>query len=200
MKLYTGNTPMALRVNVTVAEKAIALPAESIDVMAGETRTPEFLAINCLGEVPVLEVESGTYLTESIAICRYLDSLYPQLPLFGQDPLHTGRIDMWTRRIEFQICAPIGQFALHSFPLFADRIEQFPEYAQSQLKLQSERWAWFDEQLSDGRTYIVDDKFSIADVAGMTALLVSDFAEQPVPESLTHVKRWEQAVRGKKGW
>jgi len=200
MKLYTGKTPMGLRVNVAVAEKGIELPTEWINVMEGETRTTEFLALNSLGEVPVLELDDGTHLTESIAICRYLDSLFPQMPLFGEDPLQAARIEMWTRRMEIQVCTPIGEYGRHTFPLFADRLEQIPAYAQSQLPIQIERWKWFDKELSDGRTFVVDDVFSIADVAGMSALLVSDFAQHPVPESLHHVKRWEQAMRARKGW
>lgn len=200
MKLYTGKTPMGLRVNVTVAEKGIDIPTKWLDVMGGETRAPAHLARNKLGEIPVLEVDDGSFLTESIAICRYLDSLYPQTPLFGNDSLHAARIEMWARRMEIQICTPISEYGRHAFPLFADKLEQIPAYAQSQLRLQDKRWAWLNDELSDGRTYLVDDAFSIADVTGMSALLVSDFAQHAVPDDLTHVKRWEEAVRARKGW
>ena len=200
MKLFTGKTPMALRVNVTVAENGIEIPSQWINVMEGETRTPEFLGKNSLGEVPVLQLEVGSYLTESIAICRYLDSLHGGGSLFGSTPLETARIEMWTRRMEIQICTPISEYGRHAFPFFADKLEQIPAFAESQLRLQDTRWKWLDAQLSDGRTYVVDDVFSAADIAGMSALLVSDFADHPVPESLVHVQRWEEAVRSRKGW
>ncbi|MEQ8829915.1 MAG: glutathione S-transferase family protein [Alphaproteobacteria bacterium] len=200
MKLFTGKTPSGLRVNVAIAEKGLDVPTQWLNVMEGETRTAEHLARNNLGEVPVLELDDGSYLTESIAICRYLDNLDSQTPLFGRDPLEAARIEMWTRRMEILICGPIADFGRHAFPLFKDRLEQIPAYAESQLRLQDKRWAWLDKELSDGRTFIVDDEFSIADIAGMTALLVSDFAQHPVPETLTHVQRWESAMRGRKGW
>jgi glutathione S-transferase len=200
MKLFTGKTPSGLRVNVAIAEKGLDVPTQWLNVMEGETRTAEHLARNNLGEVPVLELDDGSYLTESIAICRYLDNLHSQTPLFGRDPLEAARIEMWTRRMEILICGPIADFGHHAFPLFKDRLEQIPAYAESQLRLQDKRWAWLDKELSDGRTFIVDDEFSIADIAGMTALLVSDFAQHPVPETLAHVQRWESAMRGRKGW
>ncbi len=200
MKLFTGKTPMSLRVNVLVAEKNIELQSEWLNVAGGETHTPEFFKRNNLGQVPVLELDDGSHLTESIAICRYLDATSPDPLLSGATPLEVARIDMWTRRMELQVCAPISDFARHSFEFFKDILDQIPAYAESQLKLQSQRWEWFDKELSDGRTYIVEDKFSIADIAGMSALMINDFAEKTVPDNLTHVKRWEAAMRGKKGW
>jgi len=201
MKLYTyQQAPNPLRVHVFLAEKGISLPTETVDIRAGETRAPDFKMINSLGEVPVLELDDGQLLTESVAICRYLEALHPETPLMGATPLETALIDMWTRRMEQQIMAPISQFALHSFEIFADKIEQLPDYAATQLRLQKKRWAWLDTELSDGRTFVAGDRFSVADITGMAALRICDFAKEQVPEDLPHTKRWERAVRDKKSW
>jgi glutathione S-transferase len=201
MKLYTYKpAPNPLRVHAFLEEKGIELPIETVDARAGETRAPAFKAINSLGEVPVLQLDDGGYLTESVAICRYLEALHPERPLMGVTPLEVAKIDMWTRRMEQQIMAPISQFALHSFEFFADKIEQLPAFAESQLKLQNERWAWLDVELADGRTFVADDRFSVADITGMAALRICDFAGQDIPENLAHARRWEAAVRDRKGW
>ncbi len=201
MKLYTyQQAPNPLRVHVFLAEKGISLPTETVDIRAGETRAPDFKMINSLGEVPALELDDGQLLTESVAICRYLEALHPETPLMGATPFETALIDMWTRRMEQQIMAPISQFALHSFEIFADKIEQLPDYAATQLRLQKKRWAWLDTELSDGRTFVAGDRFSVADITGMAALRICDFAKEQVPEDLPHTKRWERAVRDKKSW
>jgi glutathione S-transferase len=201
MKLYTySSAPHPLRVHVFMAEKGVDLPAEMVDIPSGESRAPAFKAINSLGELPVLELDDGKCITESVAICRYLEAMHPEQPLMGSTPYETAEIDMWTRRMELQIMAPISQFALHSFKIFADKVEQMPDYAESQLRLQKKRWAWLDAELSDGRTFVAGDRFSVADITGMAALRICDFAEQSVPEELAHAKRWERAVRDRQSW
>ena len=82
MKLYDAMTPNSLRVKVFLAEKGVDVPRQKIDVMGGGTRTPEFLALNSLGELPVLELDDGRILTESVAICRYFEELHPDPSLF----------------------------------------------------------------------------------------------------------------------
>ena len=201
MKLYTTHpAPNPFRVRVFLAEKQIDLPIQQIDIMGGKTRTPDFLEKNSLGELPVLELDDGSYLTESTAICRYLESVYPDKPLMGVTPLETAKIEMWTRRIEQQVLEPLAQIGLHTFPLFADKIEQLPEYAETQKRMAPKRWAWLDNELSDGRTYVCDDRFSVADITGMAALMICDFSKEEVPAALTHVKRWEVAVRAHNAW
>ncbi|MEP2990169.1 MAG: glutathione S-transferase family protein [Parasphingorhabdus sp.] len=201
MKLYTTHpAPNPFRVKVFLAEKGIDLPIQNVDIMSGETRQAEFLDKNSLGELPVLELDDGMILTETIAICRYLEQLYPEKPLLGENSLETAKIEMWTRRMEQQILAPLAQIGLHTFPIFADKIEQIPEYAETQKRLAVKRWAWLNGELSDGRTYVVDDRFSVADITGMAALMVCNFSKEEVPVELSHVKRWEAAVRSHKAW
>lgn len=201
MKLYTySQAPNPLRVHVFLNEKGIELPSAHVDIRAGETRAPDFLAINSLGEVPVLELDDGARITESMAICRYLEAIHPERPLMGGTPVETAEIEMWTRRMEQQIMAPISQVALHTFQVFADKIEQVPAYAGTQLRLQRKRWTWLDAELADGRSYVCRNAFSVADITGMAALRICDFAKEAIPDNLSHAKRWEAAVRDRESW
>ncbi|MDJ0761136.1 MAG: glutathione S-transferase family protein [Woeseiaceae bacterium] len=200
MNLFTANAPHPLRVNIFLAEKGLELPTVWLDVLNGDTRTDEHLMRNSLGETPVLGLKDGTFLSESTAICRYLESHYPERPLMGRNPLHAAKVEMWTRRMEQQICAPIADFGLHTFPIFSEKVEQVPAYAEACLRLQDKRWAWFDRELADGRRFVVDDELSYADIAGATALMVANFVDRPIPDGLKNANRWADAVRGLKGW
>ncbi len=200
MKLITFQAPNAIRVHSFLTEKGIDLPCETVDIAGGAGRKADFLCKNSLGEVPVLELDDGSYLTESVAICRYLEALHPDPALFGTDPLNQARVEMWTRRMELRVVAPISNAALHELPFFSDRVDQLPDYAQSQRRLQEARWEWLNAEISDGRTYLAGDRFSIADIVATTALLVSDLLEAPIPSHLRHVRRWEDAVRSRTSW
>ncbi|MFK7966828.1 MAG: glutathione S-transferase family protein [Burkholderiaceae bacterium] len=200
MKLYTSEAPNPFRVKVFLREKGIEIPTQMINIMDGETRQPDFLRINSLAEVPVLELNDGSYLTESVAICRFLETQHPTPALLGTSKLEVARVDMWNRRMEQQIMTPIGEVARHTFGLFADRFEQVQAYADTQMRLQLKRWAWLDQELADGRTYVCEDEFSIADITGMAALKICGYVGQDVPAELVHARRWEQAVKSRASW
>jgi glutathione S-transferase len=78
---------------------------EDIDILAGQSRTPEFLAKNSSGGVPVLELDDGSYLSESVAICRYLEGLHPEPNLLGRDLREQAEIERWNRRMELELFA-----------------------------------------------------------------------------------------------
>src|SRR4029450_832843 len=103
MQLYCGDGPNSYRVRIFMAEKGIEVPQVRIDFEKGEHRSAEFLKLNSLGQIPVLVLGDGTVITESIAICRYLEELHPTPALFGSNPLSAGKIEMWNRRIEFEV-------------------------------------------------------------------------------------------------
>lgn len=200
MKLYTAQAPNPFRVNVFIAEKGIEVETETLDIMGGDTLKPDFLKLNSLHELPVLELDDGTCLTESVAICRYLEGLYPDTPLLGTTPLETAKIEMWTRRMELQIFGPYGLIGSHMIPFFADKIEQMPAFAEAQKRQVAKNWVWLDQELSDGRTYLANNAYSVADITGMAALFVGSFMDLKIPDGLEHVSRWEQAVRARPVW
>ena len=200
MKLYTDRAPNPFRVTIFLHEKGLDIPTERLDIMAGETRNTEFASLNSLHELPVLKLDDGTCLTESLAICRYLEALHPMPSLMGQTPLEMAQIEMWNRRMELHIFEPTGDYGRHVIPYFADKIEQLPAYADSLIRRLDQKWAWLNEELADGRTYLCNDAFSVADISGMAALFVQSFLELSIPETLTHVKRWEAAVTSRESW
>ncbi len=107
--------PNPRRVRVYLAEKGIAVPFEQVDIMTGEAKTAEFTALNPIQRVPVLILDDGTAIAETIAICRYFEALHPEPSLFGRTPLEIARIEMWNRRAEFNYllsgCASVPAFA-----------------------------------------------------------------------------------------
>ena len=201
MKLYSADrAPNPWRVRIFLAEKGIDVPRVEVDLMNGAARSPEFLSRNSLGEVPVLELDDGRVITESVAICRYIEALNPVPRLFGADPMDQATVEMWTRRMELHLAGAAANVALHTFPFFAEKVEQMPEFAATQRRALAKKWAWLDGELADSRPYLAGDRFSIADITGMLALKVGDIVEAPVADDLGHVKRWETAVRARPSW
>jgi len=165
--------------------------------MKGEARTAEHLARNSLGEVPVLELDDGSFISESIAICRYLESEYPDKPLLGNNPTESAKIEMWNRRMEQQIMDCMARYGLHTIPMFADKIEQMPDYAESQKRLFTEKLTWLDKEMDDGRDFVAGDQFSIADITGMAALMICGFTNIKLPKGLKNVQRWASSVQSR---
>lgn len=200
MKLYNGSAPNPRRVRIFMAEKGIESPRVDLNLMENEARTPEFLAKNSLGHVPVLELDDGTVLTESVAICRYLEALHPEPPLFGRDSLERAKVDMWDRRLEIEVMTTLGNIVQHTIPFFADRLIQVPAFAEAQREMALRKFAWLDGELADGRTFVAGNDFTAADITGMTAAMIADFAEVKIPETLTNLRRWDERIRSRPSW
>lgn len=197
MKLYNGFSPNGVRVTVFLAEKGIEVPIVPIDIPGGEPRREPFLSINPLGEVPVLELDDGTRLTESIAICRYIEAQHPMPPLFGEDPKSQAIIEMWNRRMELKVFGAIADFTRHEFELFKDRGPQITAFANARRKEFHDQLIWLDGELSDGRGFITGQRFSVADITGMAILLLMMFARYDIPSDLVNVARWATAMKAR---
>jgi len=200
MKLYDAGGPNPRRVRIFLAEKGLEVPTVRVDLPKGESRTPAFREINSLGETPVPELDDGRRLCESVAICRFLEELHPDPPLFGSDAFERAYIEMWSRRMELQLLERLSNVARHTFEFFADKYDQNPDFAASERRAVAERWAWLDGELSDGRAYIAGDAFTVADITGMAALTIVDFFDAPIPDNLAHVKAWDSAMRERHSW
>lgn len=201
MKLWTGQAPNPLRVEIYLAEKGLAdIDRQFVDIPGGESRADAFRAVNSLGELPALALDDGTIITESVAICRYFEAMHPQPPLFGASPAEIGRVEMWNRRMEQLILEPVAQIGRHRFELFADKYEQVPAYAESQVRLAKARWAWLEDVFADGRPFVVGEQFTVADITGIAALVVAGFVGEPPDEDCPKVRAWEARLRQRNSW
>lgn len=200
LRLYQGDGPNSYRVRTFMAEKGIELPLVQVDFGKMEHKSPEFLRLNSLGQIPVLVLEDGTVITESLAICRYLEELHPTPALFGSTAVERALIEMWNRRIEIEIFSTIGNVALHSDEFFKDRVTQFPAFAEAQRKAVPDKWAWLDREMSDGRRFVAGDDFSMADIVGGVTAWLGEVFGMPIPASLSNVRRWDERVRSRPSW
>lgn len=194
MKLYdlkAGMNPR--RVRIFLAEKGIDVPMVDVDMMKGENATPEFLALNPLGKLPVLELDDGTILTESMAICRYFEELHPEPPLFGRDPLERAQVEMWNRRMELEIAYPMTQVFQHGYEFWKGRITQVPAFGEVCREKLRDRMNWLDGELAD-RNYIAGDSYTVADITAQCGLLMGKAVDMRVPDTLANLSRWYESV------
>lgn len=165
MKLYElAPSPSARRVSLFLAEKSIDIPRVAVNTLAGENITPEFIAMSVNGKIPVLELEDGTAISESIAICRYLDAQFPtDHHLFGRTPLEIGKVEMWNRIAEFQGLFAAFQAFRNITGLFSDR-ERCVEAWGHESKLRVEEFLPVLEHRLAESPYLAGDHFSVADI------------------------------------
>ena len=197
MKLYTyDGTPNPRRVHIYLAEKGIEIPFEQVDIMKRANRTPEFMEnVNVMGGLPVLELDDGSHIAESIAICRYFEALQPEPSLFGTSPKEQGIVDMWLRRIELNFMMPVGMVWLHGSPLTKAVVkQQIPEVADLYRAAVKSYYVFLEGQLAT-REYMAGDTYSIADIAALCTL---DFAARlnklPHSPEQKHLTHWYESV------
>lgn len=194
MKLYdlkAGMNPR--RVRIFLAEKGVTIPRVEVDMTKGENATPEYLAINPMGAMPVLELADGTRIAESVAICRYIEELHPDPPLFGTTPLERAEVEMWNRRMEFEIMRPLQDSFIHLSDFWAGRRPQVPEYGRVAREHGLRRMAWLDGELA-ARPFIAGGAYTIADITAQCALLMARFTGTPIPQEHANLHRWWAAV------
>jgi glutathione S-transferase len=192
--LEDKRAPNPRRVRIFLAEKGIEVPFEQVDIMKGEHKTPEFTKLNPIQRVPVLILDDGTAIPETIAICRYFEALKPEPSLFGTSPTEIATIEVWNRRAEFNFFFAVSQCFRHSHPAMAAlEVPQVPAWAEANKPRVAEVIRVFDEVLKH-RRFIAGDRFSVADI---TALVATDFmkpARLTVPEDAIHFKRWHGEI------
>ena len=195
MKLYDGGrVPNARRVRVYLAEKGLTIPVVPVDLGRNEHKTPEFSARNPLQRVPVLELDDGTILTESIAICRYFEELHPTPPLFGTGAQGRALAEMWQRRIEFELYLPIAHAFRHTHPAMAGyEVPQVPEWGVVNRDRAVAFMRILDRHLA-GKPFVCGDAISVGDITGLVALDFLKAAKIEFPADLPNLKRWYDAL------
>lgn len=195
MKLYlSARAPNPRRVQFFLAEKGIEVPVEAVDLAGMEHMREPFLSLNPRRKVPVLVLDDGTVISESIAICRYFEAVQPEPNLFGRTPEEIARVEMWLRQVEFELWLPI-QFAFrHLHPALAEReVPQVKEWGEANKPKVMDFLAYLDQQLAS-RSHVAVDRFTVADIAAVVAIDFMRAARLQVPEELVHVARWRAEV------
>jgi glutathione S-transferase len=191
LKLYGEDNPAPnpRRVRIFLAEKGLTLEQEQVPLRERAHKASAFLDKNSLGQVPVLELDDGSYLSESVSICRYLEGLHPEPPLFGVTPREHATIDMWIRRIELQLMMPIAQIWRHTHPLTAALLTQFTDFGESNRAHADRAYRWLDAELADWR-FIAGEAYSMADIIALTTIEFGQFIGVPIPEDCATVRAW----------
>jgi len=195
MKLYDfGQAPNPRRVRIFLGEKGIKVPTKQADIGNLQHRNESFAAINPMQRLPTLVLDDGTAIAESMAICRYFEALYPAPPLFGRGPLDGALVEMWNRRAEFHLLAPVATVFQHLHPYMKRMVDpQVPAWGEANKPRIFEFLQFLDSELG-GRPYIAGEQFTVADI---TALAAVDFMKQSklvIPDDLANVRRWRDAV------
>lgn len=194
VKLYdSGPAPNPRRVRIFLAEKGVEVDLVPVDIAGAENRKPPYLAKNPLGGIPMLELDDGAILTESVAICRYFEGLHPDPPLMGVDARDRAFVEMWNRRMEIEITSPLGQAFRHTHAMFAERIEQVPDWGEACGRQAAARLAWLDAELAD-REFIAGDRFSMADITALVGIDFGALTGHPLDPEHENLARWHAAV------
>jgi glutathione S-transferase len=198
VKLYDSKrAPNPRRVRWFLAEKgADDIEIVAVDVFKGEHKTPDYLARAGLANVPALELDDGTTITESVAICRYLESIYPAPNMFGHDPREIAVIEMWTRRAELLLANPLMLSVRHSHPALAALDTQVPAIAESNAAAANRALAILDRRLGE-TAFVAADRVTIADIVAFTALDFARMIKFAPPAELANVVRWADEMRAR---
>ncbi|MEN9835033.1 MAG: hypothetical protein RL011_1226 [Pseudomonadota bacterium] len=185
--LSAGMSPR--RVRIFLAEKGISIERREVDTAGGANATPDFLRLNPLGKLPVLELDDGTAIAESLAICRYLEALNPDPPLMGRTPREVADIEMWTLRMDHELSQIIALAFIHSSDFYRGSIEQIPEVASWARGRALQTMAWLDRELAE-RRHIVGDGYTLADIVAQCAFVLGKAVGLRIAPDMTNLSRW----------
>lgn len=195
MKIYeTKTAPNPRRVRMFLAEKGIDMTYVQVDIEKGENLSAEMRAKNPLGKVPFLELDDGTCIAETDAICTYFEALHPQPPLMGTTPLHKAQVAMWQRYVEFGLMLQVGMCFQHTTGYFKDRMTPVPEYGVEAGKNASKFLSLLDRRLAE-TVFIAGETFSIADITALCAIDFARVVKIKPSEDQVHLQRWYQSMR-----
>jgi glutathione S-transferase len=194
MKLYDYKmAPNPRRVRIFLAEKGIQVPDVQIDLAKAENRSPEFLKINPMGGVPVLQMDDGTLLAESAAICRYFEDTHPQPSLMGIDARDKAIVEMWHRRIELGLFANVTGCFRNTSDFFKGRVPQVPEYGEVCRQAAEKMYGFLDGELAN-RNFIAGERYTIADIMTLVAIDFARLIKLRIAPEQKALTRWYEAV------
>jgi glutathione S-transferase len=189
----TRTAPNPRRVRIFLAEKGIEVPYEEVDIVKG-LKTPEFSRLNPFQRVPVLVLDDGTSIAETMAICRYFEETKPEPALFGKGAKQRAVVEMWNRRMELGLLACVAQAFRHLHPAAAQlEVPQVPAWGEANKPRAQEILQIMDQELGK-RPYIAGDEYTVADITAMVAVDFTRPARVERPQGLDNLARWHKEV------
>jgi glutathione S-transferase len=185
--------PNPRRVRIFLAEKGIEIPETTVDMRKREHKSPEFRAKNSMGQLPTLELDDGTCISETVSICRYFEETTPEPPLFGTTPIEKAMVDMWVRRTEFTVMMPVGNFWRHAHPFTAALLTQFKDFGESNKETYKGAQKWLDRELAD-KPFVAGEAYSMADICLLTTVDFAGWIGLPIEEEFANLKAWHGRV------
>ena len=185
--------PNPRRVRIFAAEKGIDLSSKEVSIPKREQKAPEYVAKNPRGQTPILELDDGTVIAESVAIMRYLEAEQPDPPLFGTTAREIAEIEMWNRRVEMILMPAIAAVWLHTHPFTAALPGRNVEWGESNRPRVVEGMRFFDGSL-EGREYLAGSAFSAADILLLTTVDFAKFIGLDMPSECANLLRWHERV------
>jgi glutathione S-transferase len=191
MKFYDSIGPNPRNVRMFMAEKNISIPKQTVDLRAGENRQAEHLKRNPHGQMPALELDDGSYLSEVTAICEYLEEKQPAPPLIGSTAEERAECRMWTRRVDLNICEPLamGYRFGEALKFFEKRVPVAPEASPGLKMIAANRLEWLNGQIA-GKQYLCGDRFTLADVHLYCWIEFGNQVGQPLNTANTNIVAW----------
>ena len=198
MKLYGAPMPAPnpRRVRIFLAEKGIDLPETPVDMRKREHKSADFRAKNSMGQLPALELDDGTCISETVAICRYFEETHPEPPLFGRTAVEKALVDQWIRRVEFAVMMPVGNFWRHAHPNTAALLTQFKDFGESNKETYQGAQKYLDREL-DGREFLVGDSYTMADICLLSTVDFAEWIGLPVEDEFANLKAWRERVKAR---
>jgi glutathione S-transferase len=200
MRLFNENDPAPnpRRVRIFMKEKGIDIELVATPFVQRAHKSPAHLARNPLGQLPVLELDDGSHLSESVSICRYLEDLHPEPNLFGRDAKERAVVDMWTRRVEFRLMQRLGNIWIHTHPFTVAVAtqglgRQFKDFGEANRKPFDEACRLFDREMAD-REFIAGDRYTIADIVAQTTFDFARFIGVDFPDDCSALAGWYARV------
>ena len=185
--------PNPRRVRIFAAEKGIDLSSKEVSIPKREQKAPEYVAKNPRGQTPILELDDGTVIAESVAIMRYLEAEQPDPPLFGTTAREIDEIEMWNRRVEMILMPAIAAVWVHTHPFTAALPGRNVEWGESNRPRVVEGMRFFDGSL-EGREYLAGSAFSAADILLLTTVDFAKFIGLDMPSECANLLRWHERV------
>jgi glutathione S-transferase len=196
MKLYDSIGPNPRIVRMFLAEKGIEIPKQAVDLRKGENREAEHLKRNPHGQMPTLELDDGSYLSEITAICEYLEEKNPKPAMIGSTAEERAECRMWTRRVDLNIAEPLtnGYRFGEALKFFEKRIPVAAEASPGLKMIAANRLKWLNEQMADGRDYLCGKRFTLADILLYCFVDFGNQIGQPLDAANENIAAWFKRV------